>query len=107
MSGPNFICGKCEYSCLSDVDWQQHIESDAHKNEGKRKQRCDKILEPQCKLCSFKTNNLTNMRAHMLTKHLSKKERQYEFKFYCDKCDFGTFGEILFTRHLETKKHNK
>jgi hypothetical protein len=26
-------------------------------------------------------------------------------KFYCNKCDFGTFGEILFTRHLETKKH--
>ena len=25
--------------------------------------------------------------------------------FYCDKCDFGTFAEILFTRHLETKKH--
>jgi len=40
------------------------------------------------------------------TKHATIEERSKEFKFYCDKCDFGTFAEILFTRHLETKKHN-
>lgn len=45
------------------------------------------------------------MKAHKLTKHLSKEERKLGFKCYCDKCDFGTFGDILFTRHLETKKH--
>jgi len=27
--------------------------------------------------------------------------------YYCDKCDFGTYAEILFTRHCETKKHNE
>ena len=29
-----------------------------------------------------------------------------DFKYYCEKCDFGTYAEILFTRHCETKKHN-
>ena len=45
------------------------------------------------------------MKTHQLTKHATTEERSKEFKFYCDKCDFGTFAEILFTRHLETKKH--
>ena len=46
------------------------------------------------------------MKTRQLTKHANKEERNKEFKFYCAKCDFGTFAEILFTRHLETKKHN-
>ena len=54
----------------------------------------------------FKTTNLTNMKAHKLTKHSCSEERQKCFTLYCAKCDFGTFAEILFTRHLETKKHN-
>ncbi len=28
---------------------------------------------------------------------------QKEFKFYCKKCDFGCFAEVLLNRHLETK----
>jgi hypothetical protein len=47
------------------------------------------------------------MKTHRLTKHSTTEERMKDFKFYCDKCDFGTFAEILFTRHLETKKHMK
>jgi hypothetical protein len=45
------------------------------------------------------------MKTHKLTKHSSKEEQKNGFKYYCDKCEFGTFGDILFTRHLETKKH--
>ena len=102
---PKFICGKCDYKCAYPAHWKQHIESAKHLNEGKRKTRCDKILDPQCELCAFKTNNLTNMKAHKLTKHSDPEERLKGFTLYCDKCDFGTFAEILFTRHLETKKH--
>ena len=46
------------------------------------------------------------MKTHQLTKHANKEKRQKWFTLYCAKCDFGTFAEILFTRHLETKKHN-
>ena len=104
-STPKFYCEKCNYTCAYPAHWKQHIESAKHLNEGKRKTRCNKILDPQCSLCAFKTNNLCGMKTHQLTKHASKEERRDGFKFYCDKCDFGTFAEILFTRHLETKKH--
>ena len=45
------------------------------------------------------------MKVHCLTNHSSSEERKKEFKYYCEKCDFGTYAEILFTRHCETKKH--
>jgi hypothetical protein len=47
------------------------------------------------------------MKVHNLTQHSSKEERKINFKYYCDKCDFGTYADILFTRHNETKKHNE
>ena len=102
---PKFYCVDCDYKCIYLAHWKQHIESDKHSNGGKRKPRCDKILEPKCEFCEFTTNNLTNMKTHKLTKHSSKEEQKIGFKYYCDKCEFGTFGDILFTRHLETKKH--
>jgi hypothetical protein len=100
-----FYCSDCDYKCLYPAHWKQHIENKKHINKGIRKPRSDKILEPKCELCHFITNNLTNMKTHKLTKHSSTEQRKMEFKFYCEKCDFGTFGELLYTRHLETKKH--
>ena len=47
----------------------------------------------------------TNFKLHYLNKHATKEERKQEFKFYCEKCDFGCFVEVLLNRHLETKKH--
>jgi len=64
------------------------------------------LLEPNCKYCEYITKNLTCMKVHCLTHHSTKEDRKKEFKYYCDKCDFGTYAEILFTRHCETKKHN-
>jgi hypothetical protein len=46
------------------------------------------------------------MKVHCLTHHSTKEDRKKEFNYYCDMCDFGTYAEILFTRHCETKKHN-
>jgi hypothetical protein len=44
------------------------------------------------------------MKLHYVNKHATKEERN-GFIFYCEKCDFGCFVEILYSRHLETKKH--
>ena len=83
-----------------------HLDLTSKKHTGeKRKERSDKIIEEQCKLCNYNSNKTTNMKLHMLTKHSTKEERQKEMKFYCEKCDFGCFVQILFDRHLETKKH--
>ena len=46
------------------------------------------------------------MNLHYLNKHATKEERQTGFTFYCDKCDFGCFVEVLYMRHIETKIHH-
>jgi ribosomal protein L35 len=99
-----FYCDKCNYTCIYESHWKQHTESKKHQNID-RQPRSDKVLEPKCKLCQFESNNLTNMTVHILTKHSTPDKRKKEFKYYCEKCDFGTFTEILFTRHQEAKKH--
>ena len=100
-----FKCIICNYVCVYESHWKQHIESKKHQNNGIQT-RSDKKLEPKCEHCNYESNNSGNMLVHMLTKHSCPERRKKEFKHYCDKCDFGTFTEILFTRHLETKKHN-
>jgi len=42
---------------------------------------------------------LNRFTLHYLTHHSTNEER------YCDKCDFGTYAEILYKRHCETNKH--
>lgn len=103
-SKKEFYCEACDYTCIYESHWKQHTESKKHKNNGVQT-RSDKVLEPKCKLCSFESNNLTNMTVHILTKHSTSEQRKKGFKYYCEKCDFGTFTQILFTRHQEAKKH--
>jgi len=74
---------------------------------GKRKPRADKVLEPKCTFCDFTTNNLTNMKAHKLTKHLSKEERKNGFTFYCEKCDFWNFWRDYIFKIFGDKKTYK
>ena len=100
-----YNCPVCNYSCNYESHWKQHLESNKHKNNGIQT-RSDKILENKCKFCPFESDKLTNMNTHTLTKHSTPEERKKKFTYYCDKCDFGTYTEILFKRHTETKKHN-
>ena len=99
-----YICEKCQYGCNYLSEWNEHLLSKKHTGE-KRKERSDKILEEQCKFCDYKPTKTTNLKLHYLNKHATKEERVKGFKFYCDKCDFGCFVDILFKRHLETLKH--
>jgi ribosomal protein L35 len=84
--------------------YEIHLKSKRH-NDEPRKERIDKKYNPKCKYCDFTTIQPTNMSVHILTKHSSPEERKNKSKFYCEKCDFGTMGKILYKRHLETKKH--
>ena len=77
----------CNYKCIYPANWKQHIESEKHENNGKRKTRSDKVLEPKCKHCEYTTKNLTCMKVHCLTQHSTKEERKKEFIYYCEKCD--------------------
>ena len=40
-----------------------------------------------------------------VNKHSNFEERKKDFIFYCKKCDFCCFVEVLYSGHLETKKH--
>ena len=99
-----YNCEKCNYTCNYLSEWNQHLICKKHTGE-KRKMRSDKILEEVCKFCDYNPSKTTNMKLHYLNKHATKEERQAGFNFYCDKCDFGCFVNILFSRHLETHKH--
>ena len=101
---PKYNCEKCNYACNYLSVWNEHLICKKHTGE-KRKVRSDKILEEVCKFCDYKPSKTTNMKLHYLNKHATKEERQNGFNFYCDKCDFGCFVNILFNRHLETQKH--
>jgi hypothetical protein len=98
-----FHCNMCNYVCLYESHWQQHLESNKHNNNGQRLPRCDKILEPKCKHCDYTSKNNTNMKLHYLNHHSNKEERKHGFKYYCDECDVGNFTKSLFKLHMESK----
>jgi hypothetical protein len=99
-----YNCEKCKLCFKYKSKYEEHLGSKKHKGEP-RKERSDKTYNSKCQVCRFEFNNHTNMKVHMLTKHGTPEERKEHFKYYCEHCDFGTFAEVLYTRHLETKKH--
>jgi hypothetical protein len=104
METSKFECDKCQFNCNFVSQWNDHINSKRHTGE-KRKERCDKLLSDKCELCDYKPTKMTNMKLHYLNKHATLEERKNGFPFYCEKCDFGCFVEVLYSRHIETKKH--
>jgi len=104
MSAAKFDCNKCDFRCKYVSQWNEHIASKKHTGE-KRKLRCDKNLQEICDLCDYKPSKIINMKLHYLNNHATLDERKSGFSFYCEKCNFGCFVEVLFNRHLETKKH--
>ena len=101
-----YICKKCNFTCNYKSIWNKHCDTVLHKT-GKRKVRYDKSFNEKCAKCDYIAKNLTNMKAHYLNYHSTKKERKSGYKYYCDVCDFGVFAKKLFDNHLKTNKHNK
>ena len=42
----------------------------------KRKTKSNKVLEPKCKHCEYKPNNLTCIKVHCLTRNSTKEDRK-------------------------------
>ena len=99
-----YYCEKCDFRCDYDSHWNEHLECKRHTGV-KRKERSDKKIEEKCKYCDYVSSKTTNYKLHYLNKHSTKEERMKEFKFYCEKCDFGCFVEVLYQRHIDTQKH--
>ncbi len=45
------------------------------------------------------------MKQHILNLHSEKEDRKKDFKYYCEKCDFGSFIKQTYNKHLESNKH--
>jgi len=67
--------------------------------------RNDKKYPEKCEKCDYRPNNNRRYIQHKLIYHTSKEEKKAEFKYYCAKCNYGTYSEILFNNHTMTKKH--
>ena len=99
-----YNCSECNFSCNFKSLWEKHIATELHKT-GKRKKRND-IKDPyKCKDCNYETKNIVTYKKHILNAHSNKERRENEFKFYCKKCDFGTFSKDTFNGHNETPRH--
>ncbi len=99
-----YICEKCKLYTNAKSTYDKHLLSGIHIN-GKRATRSNKKLIEKCENCDYTTKNITNMRLHILNNHATKEERKEKLKYYCELCDYGTFGESLYEKHKNSPKH--
>lgn len=100
-----YECHPCDFHTNNKILLEKHIRTELHRN-GKRKIRCDKKCLDKCPSCDYTSKSNITMNHHILTKHKTKEEREKEFKYYCKRCDYGTFTKSLFDRHSLSTKHN-
>lgn len=63
------------------------------------------IKKYTCTKCNYYCKHKSYMLTHELNNHASIKERKEKFKFYCEKCNFGTMIEQIYNNHTSSKKH--
>jgi hypothetical protein len=100
-----FYCEKCKYGTNVKHAMKVHEISELHKTgkHGSTK----KIDFYRCNKCDYVHEHKYNYKTHMLNKHGTKEERKETFKYFCEKCDVGTFSKGIFDIHLDSKKHNR
>jgi len=101
-----YYCEKCNYNCNIISRWNKHINTVLHIT-GKKKIRSDYKEINICQNCDFKTKNSIQFNEHKLNYHSNKEEREKEFKYYCNYCDYGTFAISFIEKHNNTKKHKR
>lgn len=103
--GYKYVCEKCNYKTNLKNSYDKHCLTELHKT-GKRKIRKDKLCEEYaCDECKYTTKIKLNYEMHLLNNHSSKEEKKKKFTYYCEVCNFGTFGKTFFDKHLQTNKH--
>ncbi len=102
----NYNCEICDIKCKYLSQWNQHIQTKIHLNNGIRtRTRIKEKICKQCDKCDYEARDFIILQTHILTKHSSKNERENTFTYYCKFCDFGSFNKLLFDKHNKTKKH--
>ena len=106
MNEFKYYCEKCEYKTNSNFLYKQHCRTKIHiigmhgNNEpNKEVYKCDE--------CEYESLNKNNYLTHKLNNHATKEERKTQFKYYCDKCDFGVFTESSYQKHITSLRHKR
>jgi hypothetical protein len=101
-----YKCEKCKFYTNAKSAFNNHMITEKHMM-GIKAKRCDKKYPEKCPECDYKPVDNKSYIQHTLNFHSSKTARKEKFKYFCEKCDFGTFSEILFNKHKTTKKHSR
>ncbi len=99
-----FNCFVCNYTCNFENNWNQHINTEKHKNNSILVYK-NNDLAKKCTECNYIAKHKQGLKNHILTKHSSKEAREKEFTYYCKECDFGSFKEQSFDMHNKTQRH--
>jgi len=108
METVKYNCATCNFKTNYISAWEKHIETEKHKQSGiKRKTRRDKKVgnAVKCQYCDYTHQNKTSLQSHILNNHAHKEERKKGIKYYCEKCDKGTFSKTRYTEHLQSQNH--
>ena len=101
-----YKCVQCEFYTNIKPVYEKHLQTEKHKT-GKRGIRSDKKYPEKCEECNYKPSGNTNYMQHKLNYHATKEERKEKFKYYCEKCDFGTFLKQIYETHTKTETEVK
>jgi hypothetical protein len=99
-----YMCVQCEFYTNIKPVYEKHLRTEKHKT-GKRGTRCDKKYPEKCENCEYKPKSNRNYIQHKLIYHSTKEEKKEKFPYYCEKCNFGTYSELLYNKHNNSKKH--
>jgi hypothetical protein len=106
MNTKKYFCETCKFGCDYESIWNQHIETQKHKNNGILiRQNIKEVSDKKCNECNFIAKHNEGLKNHQLTRHSSKEDREKEFSYYCKECDFGSFRKNLLDLHNNTKRH--
>jgi hypothetical protein len=104
----NYECEFCNYKCKYKSQFDQHLETNKHKNNGiiVRNVKKENNNNNKCKFCNFKVNHSSNLKIHILANHCTEEERKKIATYYCESCCYATYSKILYENHCKTIKHN-
>jgi len=101
-----YECEKCNYFTNAQSAYENHLITGKHKT-GKNTTRCDKKFPEKCEICNYEPKTNKSYIEHNLLYHSTIDKRKEYYKYFCEKCNYGTLTESLYNRHLETKKHSQ
>jgi hypothetical protein len=99
----SYICEICDFKCDYLANWNKHILTSKHNNNGKTIKK--ETRNKYCNICGYKALTYSDARNHYLSKHGTTEEKKKEYPYYCNSCNIGTFGKCIYKAHCKTNKH--